>query len=89
MHMRACRWILALAVAKEARAEAASPVVTLSSANFDGAVLDRPELWVVDFYAPVSYCSVVLSTYCHQPEQFPWLLYFAVVRPLPDSGSPL
>jgi putative flavoprotein involved in K+ transport len=38
-------------------AEAASPVVSLSSSGFDDTVLGRPELWVVDFYAPVSPCS--------------------------------
>ena len=34
-------------------APAAAGARDLSGADFDAAVLGRPELWIVDFYAPV------------------------------------
>ena len=48
------RSLLALAAAAAAVTTAASPAATsLGSSDFQTAVLGRPELWIVDFYAPV------------------------------------
>ena len=55
------RWALALAMlAAAAPAKAESPVVSLTNSGFDDAVLGRPELWIVDFYAPVRVRSAAL-----------------------------
>ena len=99
------RSLLALAAAAAAVTAAASPAATsLGSSDFQTAVLGRPELWIVDFYAPVR--AIPLGVCCcrttplllarrqRQPDpqapRAPGVATpSAVVRSLPGAGAQL
>lgn len=52
--MRTAAYALVTLALLQPAAGAAAGAVALTSADFDAAVLGRPELWIMDFYAPVS-----------------------------------